>query len=653
MTIGRRALLKMPGVLIAQVLLSACAPTPARTRTPSPPPPVPTILLRPPTAPAAPAGVPTAGPAPEARVLATLRPEHPRLLVLPDDLHRIGQAIAADGHARGYRDALFGQGERLLAEEPAERVLIGSRLLRTSQRVLERVYVLALLHRLDGDPRWAERAAGELLAVAAFADWNPAHFLDVAELAHAFAIGYDWLHGVLTPQERATIKAALLEKGLRPAEQAYRDQASWVAVGHNWNAVCNGGVILGALAVADEEPVLAQYLLSRAVASLPAALASYAPDGAWVEGSDYWGYATGYAALAFAALQSALGTDFGLSARPGLAQTGAFRLRSAGPTGLVFNFADAQERPGVEPALFWLARRYDDPVLAQGGRDAAGAWGSPRDLIWYDPRGTPEDRVQLGLDSQYRRIGVALFRSAWNDPRALFVGFKGGDNGADHVHLDAGTFVLDARGQRWAIDLGPDDHELPGYFGRERWSYYRTRTEGHNTLILDGRNQSPTAVAPLTLFASSPAGGYAVADLTAVYAPSGATKLRRGVALLNGRERVLVQDEIEASKPVEVVWAMHTRAQITGGADADRAELVQGGERLSARILAPAGARFDVAPVEIAAPQRPAPDVQKLIVRLPGRVASTRLAVLLAPGEEADPPGIVPLDRWATAGSDR
>ena len=46
---------------------------------------------------------------------------------------------------------------------------------------------------------------------------------------------------------------------------------------------------------------------------------------------------------------------------------------------------------------------------------------------------------------------------------------------AFHSNLDIGTFVLDAFGERWVVDLGADDYNLPGYFetgGRgRRWTY--------------------------------------------------------------------------------------------------------------------------------------------------------------------------------------
>ena len=98
-------------------------------------------------------------------------------------------------------------------------------------------------------------------------------------------------------------------------------------------------------------------------------------------------------------------------------------------------------------------------------------------------------------------------RSEWNDADATFVGFKGGTNKAHHGHLDLGTFVLDSAGQRWAIDLGSDDYGSPDYFnGEKRWGYYRASTAGHNTLVIDGRNQDPAVDAEVIKFFSTDAG---------------------------------------------------------------------------------------------------------------------------------------------------
>ena len=194
----------------------------------------------------------------------------------------------------------------------------------------------------------------------------------------------------------------------------------------------------------------------------------------------------------------------------------------------------------------------------------------------------------LPLDRYFRGVEVATFRSSWDDPQAIFVGFKAGDNRAGHSHLDLGSFILEAQGVRWALDLGGDDYNLPGYFDRNRWDYYRLRAEGHNTLVLNpgsGPDQDPEASAAIFRFRSGPDLSLAIADLTPAYARQ-AQRVWRGLSLVN-RRQVLIQDEIQAEKPVEVLWALHTAAEVRLSPDNRTAYLSLGGARLAARILSP------------------------------------------------------------------
>jgi len=585
----------------------------------------------------------------EATVLKTLKSGHPRLIVLAADLARINAYIASDPVAKGYLDALVKKGDKLLTEPVSKRVLVGPRLLAVSREVLDRIYTLALLHRITGEAKYLDRARDELVGVAKFPDWNPSHFLDVAEMTHAFAIGYDWLHAKLSTGERAAVKKAIVELGLKPAKTAYEAKAWWTTDEFNWNNVCNGGILVGALAVGDEEPALASYLAYRAVVNLPKALASYAPDGAWAEGPGYWGYATRYSVAAFASLKSALGTDFGLSSMPGLAEAGLYRMSVAGPTSKFFNYADCGENAGSDASLFWLGRRYSRALYAWGERTYTGKNGSHRDLIWYDERGTQADLLKESPDAWFEGPEVVVMRGGWADPDATFVAFKGGDNQANHAHLDLGTFVLDALGQRWAMELGGDDYNLPGYFGSQRWTYYRLATEGQNTLLMAGANQDEKATADITVFKASSKASCAVTDLTKAYAPKGATRVWRGVALLADRERVLIVDEIEAQKSVDLVWGMHTKASIS--LSGKSATLSLGGKKLEVKLLT-TGASLSQNAVDLAAPRKPTTGVSKLKVQLKTTTSGTlRIAVLFTPdGAPTTAVSPRPLSEWKTLG---
>ena len=502
------------------------------------------------------------------------------------------------------------------------------------------------MYRIGGDRRYADRAIREMLTAAAFDDWNPSHFLDTAEMTHALAVGYDWLYDVLTPEQRATIRKAIVEKGLREAEKIYRTRGWWSTSRHNWNQVCNGGISIGALAVAEDEPELAAYVVHQAVQSVQLAMAEFAPDGACGEGPGYWNYATSYNVYMLAGLESALGTDFGLSQFPGFSTTGDFRIHFVTPTRLAFAFADTGSGMVQAPQMFWLARKFDKPLYAWHEREyvlgASLRGTSALHLWWFDPRGGPPDGY--GTDRHFRHVDVVMMRSRWNDPEAIFVGFKAGDNKVNHSHLELGNFLLDAAGQRWAIDLGADDYNLPAYFGSKRWTYYRLGTAGHNTLLIDGKNQDSKAVAPIVTFLSTPARAHAVADLSAAYRGQ-AQKVRRGIALID-RRQVLVQDEIDAAAGSEITWQMHTRAEIE--LDGRRAVLSQGGKKLVARLLSPAGAAFTTAAADAPPPQAQQPDVTKLTVKLRGSEKPIRLAVLFAAeGNDAPTPSLTPLAKWA------
>jgi heparinase II/III-like protein len=586
-------------------------------------------------------------------ILATLRRGHPRLYLLDSDLPDIKQAIERDAAVKAMHDNLETEAEKMLAEPPAQYKLIGPRLLSQSRAALRRISTLAGLYRLDGDRRKAERAREELLAISAFPDWHPPHFLDTAEMTHAAAIGYDWLYHFLSVQDRAVIRGAIVTKGLQAGLKVYAGGRSWTKTPFNWNQVCNGGMTLGALAIADEEPKIAREVLEDARASVPHAMASFAPDGGWAEGPGYWDYATAYNVYYLAALETALGKDFGFTKLPGFSDAGLFRLHAIGPLGLTFNYADAEPHAGTAAQMFWMAKEFNRPVYAWGECRVVDAHPTIFHLIWVTriadwPCGKPEeipllDRA-LPRDAFFRGVNVATFRSSWDDPNAFYLGLKGGDNKANHSHLDLGTFVFDALGERWAVDLGPDDYNLPEYFRKLRFSYYRLRTEGHNTLTFGRENQNPDAKAPIVAFLSSPNRAFTVADLTAGYVPR-AREVRRGVALLD-RSRALIEDEVQMNDRTEVVWNFHTRAEIK--VDGSHATLSLGGKQIEARILSPESAHFEVFPADPPPPQAQQPDVHNLKIRLPG-TTEARIAVVLEQPGESRHTAVEPLDAWIAA----
>ena len=587
-------------------------------------------------------------------VLATLNRSHPRLLATDADFAKL-KSLASAGEAGKWFASLKKSADKLLTAEPSKyEIPDGKRLLATSRRVLDRTLLLGLTFRLTSEVKYSERLWKELEAASKFKDWNPSHYLDTAEMTAALAIGYDWLFATWTATQRAAIKKAIVEMGLNQSLELYRKKKGWTMVNHNWNQVCNGGMSLGALALADEEPALAGEILSAAISSVPRAMNEFAPDGAWGEGPGYWDYAVMYNVFMLAALDSALEKDFGLSKIDGFSKAADFPIQVSGPLGRTFNYADAGDSGAGGSHILWLANKFSRPDFAAWRLQKAAAKPSPLDFLW----GTkwleqPNKLVAPPLAKHFRGPEVVTMRSSWSDPNATFVGFKAGDNKVNHGHLDVGTFVLDAEGERWAIDLGGDDYNLKGYFGKQRWDYYRLRAEGHNTLVIapDGQpDQDPKAETKITRFAQTNDGAWAVADLSAAYTRQ-AKSVGRGIRMA-GRE-VLLQDEIQTNAPCDVWWFMHSGAVVT--CKGNTAVLTQNGKKLTATLLSPAGAIFEVRPV-VPLPSSPQPAVQQVkhsSVKSPQKLAvhcsgtdAVRIVVLLSPGEAVSKPTIIPLAKW-------
>jgi hypothetical protein len=571
--------------------------------------------------------------------LATLKPSHPRLIILDDQIKAVQKLTGSDATAADALRRLKIQADKMVDQPPVEHVLIGPRMLAQSRQALSVISTTAGLYRLTGDVRYAERAKKEMLTAAAFADWNPSHFLDVAEMTNACGMGYDWIYDQLSPEDRKTIRQAIVDKGLKPALEAYKKKAFWTDCSMNWGQVCGGGLTVGALAIAEDEPALAKQILQLTYPTMARPMREFAPDGGWDEGPGYWSYATEYNVFYLAAVESALGTDFGLEKDPGFAETPLFHMALTGPIGKVFNFADAGDGSESSPQMFWFARRFNRPEYAAWERAQSAGHFNIFHLLWFDPDGQWPDNT-VPSTAVFKRVNVGVMRSNWADRNAWYVAFKGGDNAANHSHLDLGSFVLDAMGQRWALDLGPDNYNLPGYFGKQRFTYYRLSTRAHNTITIDGANQNTKARAAITSFVTN-AGrdSSTIIDLSA--ACPNIRSARRGIEMFDGK-RVLVQDEIDADDTVPVEWNFHTLATVR--VDGGKATLSLGKARLRATILSPADAKFETSSAEMQPPQKLNTGVTDLMVRSKGK---TTIVVVFSAVDDATMPAVKTLADWA------
>jgi hypothetical protein len=557
---------------------------------------------------------------------------HPRLLMTDQRLAELKKQAQADTVLQRYVRQVVASADEAIARPPLRRVIPdGKRLLATSRDCLKRIFTLGTAWRWTNDPKYAEAARENMLNVCGFMDWNPSHFLDVAEMTTAVSIGYDWLYSWLDTKSRDSIR-----NGLVPGLASYAGAPFgwWKNVTHNWNQVCNAGMIVGALAIADTDAAYAHTVIPAAVNYLPRAIDEYAPDGVWAEGPGYWNYATDYTVYGLACLQTALGTDFGLSAIAGFSQAAYFPIYCTGPTGLYLNYADSGEKSkrSPNPIFFWLGTRFGNRQFTDSEHGMLRARkASALDVVWYQPPSQQQERFDL--DKYFRsNNALAVFRSAWNDPDALYAGIKAGYNEVNHGHLDLGNFELDALGVRWARDLGSDNYNMPGYFdhrqGGRRFTYYRNISSSHSVPLINGQQQTVAGTAKMVKTGINTAEPFAIVDLTEAYKQD-AAKLWRGLRMVGGRKAVLIRDEYTLTGKSAITWAMVTDADIR--LKGSTAELTLDGKRMMAAICEPAGAVFAVESSEQASPEQKNEGVKRLLVKLDGVSGNQTVSVLLSP----------------------
>ena len=602
--------------------------------------------------------------------LARLRPGHPRLILLDEDLPKFRQFIESDERGKTWYRRAKENAERLYKKPVRKHELPdGRRLLSISRDVVNRIYHWGFFYRMEGDKKWLDRAYQELEAVVAFPDWNPNHYLDTAEMMHAVAIGYDWFYNDLTDDQRKTIRDGLCKHGLRLSYAAYmgleaEGMQGWRYVTNNWNFVCNGGTCLAAMALLDEMPEPCTEILDQGFQYIQIPLEHFEPDGAWWEGVGYWGYSMRYLVPYLRGLETAFGTDFGFTDAlqgTGFAQAGDFPVYLVSPLGGIYNFADSGSGGGKykHSQLFYLAARFQNPLYQYFQEQQTS--GGLEDLLYYEPLQTKTKISDVPLDKYFRGTEVATMRSSWIDRDAAFVGIKCGKNGIAHAHQDLGSFIFYALGEKWLIDLGTEHQTyLTHQHGLSRTEFYRIREEGHNTLVFNPGpkfSQGSKASSEIERFETSPNEVFAIADLTDAYSKH-ATSVKRGYRLLANRTAFLVQDEFTADQNSNVWWFAHGAKDTEYSLDGSgRTVTLRRGKKLCrAHLLSPAGAKLqviDAAPL----PTSPNPDIQnpnngmkKLAIHLPDTKQAT-IAVLFVPQPtEATPPDlnktISPLQNW-------
>lgn len=554
---------------------------------------------------------------------------HPRLVHNAASWAALKEQIALDPVLGKIMEAMKASGEDLLKDPELSR--INGEEGGEGPRAVYRMGLLGALHYGDGDLKWQERGVRELIALTdkvSFRDWHPDLADNVTDMVVATSLGYDWFHAGLNAEQKVGVRTYMAEKGIAaliaylegdeipesakgtsggqtaapkakaPAKPQAKPDVGKLLPDSKQMAAASA-LLLSAICLVDEEPAIAKKAADAAAKVFGKGIVRFAPGGVWPEGLQAGEAVMDYVAMLSSSLKSAAGRDLGLSLLEGIPQFNTARMHMMGPTGQTFNFGDTKGATSTRPwVATWLCGVAGNPGLravAAGGKQAVSSsyFGQVGNFIYYNPHAAGDGKADT---MDYAQPGgfVAASRSGW-EKADYFVAVKGGENEDTTAQLDIGSFVMEAGGERWGIELGMEMDKAPGLEVKpgadrtKRFLLYIENTEGQNTLQLGG-NQELDAKAAVLLGNSTPERGLAVVDMTKAYSKQ-AKDVHRGVMMMRGaKPYIVMQDDLFMKNTGTVTWKMHTKAEIS--ANGTTAKLTQGGKTLVATIVSPASATF-------------------------------------------------------------
>ena len=488
-----------------------------------------------------------------------------------------------------------------------------------AKEAMKRITSCAYAYRMTGTKKYLDKAVEDLETVVEFSDWNASStFLTAAQMAAGVAIGYDWLYYSLDYNLRVKIRDRLLRYAIIPAFSADFRTAE-----HNWNQVCYGGTLLAAIAIYGKEKTQSGALINDCIENNGKVLRKiYEPDGIYPEGYSYWGFGTGFQTFIFVALERVFGTLYGMDDCAALKKTPQWLLMSSGVKGKVYSFGDSTgnwDQPKM--GMWWFAMHYNDPsLLRTEWKLLSNTVSVSNPYSVENPYGPDMSEARMlavaiacanrtdGLDSvidattaslpnMFYGLGEvpsALFRTEWSDRNTdRYLGVKGGKANHTHGHMDAGSFVYDALGCRWAQELNKPSYreiqeKLQAVGGNYwdltqdsfRWRVWALNNRSHNTLTINDTDHRVDGKAIILNILESGRG--VKLDLTPVFDGEAASVFRT-LEIRDGKD-LYVTDEIQAldTKAAEIQWRMVTGATVT--AEADREKLTQSGKTLYLKV---------------------------------------------------------------------
>ena len=304
-------------------------------------------------------------------------------------------------------------------------------------------------------------------------------------------------------------------------------------------------------------------LLERACGMLDRYLDILPADGGCDEGAGYWNMAGGALLDCLTLLEKVTGGRMSFRDDGKIRNILRFPLTVEMGNGWFANFADCDARPFISGERMETAgRMLGDPALTALGTQMRGTVADQLndvphltralDLLFHAPAeeaGTPaEEPEDVWLpDLQVRRIR----RGSW------ILACKGGHNGENHNHNDAGSFILFRNGEPQVVDAGNLVYTAKT-FSENRYTLWNVRAAWHNLPMIGGYEEREGKEHAARRVICTPDG--MVMNLEAAYDDAaGIRELKRSFALSGQGLRLTDEGELKTAQAVTWIFLLRHR----------------------------------------------------------------------------------------------
>ena len=334
-----------------------------------------------------------------------------------------------------------------------------------------------------------------LLKLCLFKAWNNPWmehhgrhiYFPVGYTVKKVGIGYDFLYPLMTDEERAFVRQALMDKGIKPF---YRDMVEMNRMSSNLSnhiAVIVAGVGAAATAIYGDDPgnpALEPYLSGIMTKMKTFIDRTYFPEGSYGEPYTYQEMASRDLTETLFAFERNFGVDY--TTTTNLKDLWMYPIYAIHSSGRYQDFGDVSPTYSMAAThCQWLTYRMKNPWTYayvkpywESGRGGYLGW------LWYTEGIEPHYRTELPTSKLFADKGNMIMRSDWKDDGSIVI-FKCGPN-SNHYHLDEGTFVIMTNGDELLSDAGHSN----GYYSNLYYPCYYTQAVGHNVMLVDMNPES-------------------------------------------------------------------------------------------------------------------------------------------------------------------